>query len=161
MADLDLHEISRFYGHRIVESKLNVESKLHEFKTDKGLKCLGKWKFLKQMSQGSPTSTEEALINQLLELKFTKLDRCATVSDLHQYLKDLDGYMLDKVYVAGNRFTVADLVLYHYLHSSYEKFTFQEKQTYQNLSRWFDFIQSDPKIRQDKRKLIFSQSQLY
>lgn len=34
----------------------------------------------------------------------------------HYLLQDLDAYLQDKVYMAGNKFTIADVFIYHGIH---------------------------------------------
>ncbi|XP_072459877.1 eukaryotic translation elongation factor 1 epsilon-1 isoform X2 [Notamacropus eugenii] len=62
------------------------------------------------------TAEEKALVQQWLEYKVTRIDGHSNKEDIRSILKDLNSYLEDKVYFAGNSFTVADILLYYGLH---------------------------------------------
>ncbi|KAG7256575.1 hypothetical protein CRUP_037490 [Coryphaenoides rupestris] len=62
------------------------------------------------------TSPEHrAVVQQWLEYRVTRVD-CCSREDRRTVLKDLNVYLQDKVYLAGNRFTLADALMYYGLH---------------------------------------------
>ncbi|XP_032407282.1 eukaryotic translation elongation factor 1 epsilon-1 isoform X1 [Xiphophorus hellerii] len=56
-----------------------------------------------------------AVVQQWLEYRVTKLD--SHIEDTKSILKDLNLYMQDKVYLAGNQLTLADVLMYYGIHS--------------------------------------------
>ncbi|KAG8133308.1 hypothetical protein E2320_011108 [Naja naja] len=90
------------------------------------------------------TAEEKAIVQQWLE-----------------YRVDLNLYLEDKVYIAGNNFTLADILLYYGLHQIIADLTVQEKEKYLNVSRWFNHIQHYPGIRQHLSSIIFMKNRLY
>ncbi|XP_027702003.1 eukaryotic translation elongation factor 1 epsilon-1 isoform X1 [Vombatus ursinus] len=107
------------------------------------------------------TAEEKALVQQWLEYKVTQIDGHSNKDDIRSILKDLNSYLEDKVYFAGNNFTVADVLLYYGLHRFIVDLTFQEKEKYINMSRWFSHIQHYPGIRQHLSSVVFIKNRLY
>ncbi|XP_068959619.1 eukaryotic translation elongation factor 1 epsilon-1 [Petaurus breviceps papuanus] len=107
------------------------------------------------------TAEEKALVQQWLEYKVTRIDGHSNKEDIRSILKDLNSYLEDKVYFAGNNFTVADILLYYGLHRFIVDLTFQEKEKYMNMSRWFSHIQHYPGIRQHLSSVVFIKNRLY
>uniref|UniRef100_A0A3Q1G0Y4 Eukaryotic translation elongation factor 1 epsilon 1 n=1 Tax=Acanthochromis polyacanthus TaxID=80966 RepID=A0A3Q1G0Y4_9TELE len=73
------------------------------------------------------TAESRAVVQQWLEYRVTKLDSCAK-EDIKIILKDLNLYLQDKVYLAGNRFTVADTLMYYGIHPLIVDLAVQEKE---------------------------------
>ncbi|MED6267588.1 hypothetical protein CHARACLAT_013805 [Characodon lateralis] len=57
-----------------------------------------------------------AVVQQWLEYRVTKLDSHAK-EDIKSILKDLNLYLQDKVYLAGNQLTLSDVLMYYGMHS--------------------------------------------
>ncbi|RLW04451.1 hypothetical protein DV515_00005799 [Chloebia gouldiae] len=74
---------------------------------------------------------------------------------------DLNMHLEDKVYLAGNIFTLADILMYYGLHHIMVDLTVQEKENYLNVSRWFNHIQHYPGVRQHLPDVIFIKNRLY
>ncbi|OXB84562.1 UNVERIFIED_CONTAM: hypothetical protein H355_008038 [Colinus virginianus] len=75
--------------------------------------------------------------------------------------QDLNAHLEDKVYLAGNSFTLADILMYYGLHHVMVDLTVQEKETYLNVSRWFNHIQHYPGVRQHLTNVVFIKNRLY
>uniref|UniRef100_H3AZW5 Eukaryotic translation elongation factor 1 epsilon 1 n=1 Tax=Latimeria chalumnae TaxID=7897 RepID=H3AZW5_LATCH len=75
--------------------------------------------------------------------------------------QDLNRYLEDKVYLAGNSFTLADILMYYGLHPIIAELTIQEKEKHVNVSRWFNHIQHYPNVRQHLSPIIFLKNRLY
>ncbi|NXE48460.1 MCA3 factor, partial [Casuarius casuarius] len=107
------------------------------------------------------TAEEKAVVQQWLEYRVTQVDGCSSKEDTRIILKDLNMYLEDKVYLAGNSFTLADILMYYGLHPIMADLTVQEKEEYLNVSRWFNHIQHYPGVRQHLSNVIFIKNRLY
>ncbi|KAM4705471.1 eukaryotic translation elongation factor 1 epsilon-1 [Rhinophrynus dorsalis] len=104
---------------------------------------------------------EKAMVQQWLEYRVTNINRISCKEDIRNILKDLNSYLEDKVYLAGNLITLADILVYYGLHPAIADLSIQEKETYINVSRWFNHIQHYPGIRQHLPSLVFIKNRLY
>uniref|UniRef100_A0A8C5LRN8 Eukaryotic translation elongation factor 1 epsilon-1 n=1 Tax=Leptobrachium leishanense TaxID=445787 RepID=A0A8C5LRN8_9ANUR len=104
---------------------------------------------------------EKAIVQQWLEYRITRIDRLSSKEDIRRILEDLISYLEDKVYLAGNTITLADILIYYGLHPLMADLSIQEKETYINVSRWFSHIQHYPGIRQHLPSLIFIKTRIY
>ncbi|KAK1884766.1 Eukaryotic translation elongation factor 1 epsilon-1 [Dissostichus eleginoides] len=95
-----------------------------------------------------------------LEYRVTKLDGC-TKEDTKAILKDLNLYLQDKVYMAGNQFTLADTFMYFGIHPIIVDLSVQEKEQYVNVARWFDHIQRCPGVRHHLPPLVVLRNRIY
>ncbi|XP_015597860.1 eukaryotic translation elongation factor 1 epsilon-1 isoform X1 [Cephus cinctus] len=77
------------------------------------------------------------------------------------YSQELNLILRKSTYITGTEKTVADVVLYYALHSIMQGLTHQEKAEYVNVSRWFDNIQQDEKLRQELELINFNLLNLY
>ncbi|XP_074127359.1 eukaryotic translation elongation factor 1 epsilon-1 [Sminthopsis crassicaudata] len=107
------------------------------------------------------TAEEKAVVQQWLEYRVTRIGGHSSKEDIRTMLKDLNSYLEDKVYLTGNNFTLADILLYYGLHRFIVDLTFQEKEKYLNVSRWFSHIQHYPGIRQHLSNVVFIKNRLY
>ncbi|KAM8967909.1 eukaryotic translation elongation factor 1 epsilon-1 [Pelodytes ibericus] len=107
------------------------------------------------------TIEEKAIVQQWLEYRITRIDRFSSKEDVRSILKDLNLYLEDKVYLAGNSVTLADILIYYGLHPVIADLTIQEKETYINVSRWFSHIQHNQGIRQHLPSLVFIKNRIY
>ncbi|CAN9506246.1 unnamed protein product [Ophioblennius macclurei] len=101
-----------------------------------------------------------AVVHQWLEYKVTKLD-CCSKEDIKAVLKDLNLYLQDKVYLAGNRFTVADTLVYYGIHPLVVNLAIQEKEQFMNVTRWFDHIQHYPGVRHHLPPIVVLRNRIY
>ncbi|CAJ0956151.1 unnamed protein product [Ranitomeya imitator] len=102
-----------------------------------------------------------AVVQQWLEYRTTRIDRLTSKEDVRTALKDLNSYLEDKVYMAGNAITVADILTYYGLHPFIADLSIQEKETYINVSRWFSHVQHYPGVRQHLPSLVFIKNRIY
>uniref|UniRef100_A0A8B9E3F1 Biogenesis of lysosome-related organelles complex 1 subunit 5 n=1 Tax=Anser cygnoides TaxID=8845 RepID=A0A8B9E3F1_ANSCY len=100
------------------------------------------------------TAEEKAVVQQWLEYRVTRVDRCSSKEDTRTILKDLNTHLEDKVYLAGNSFTLADILMYYGLHHVMVDLTVQEKEKYLNVSRWFNHIQHYPDVGEIYSRLL-------
>ncbi|XP_039305883.1 eukaryotic translation elongation factor 1 epsilon-1 isoform X1 [Solenopsis invicta] len=70
-------------------------------------------------------------------------------SELNTVLKDL-------TYICGTKKTIADIVLYYVLYSVMNELNLQQKAQYVHVSRWFDNIQQEEKLRQELDLICFN-----
>ncbi|KAK6624451.1 hypothetical protein RUM44_011310 [Polyplax serrata] len=86
-------------------------------------------------------------------------------------LKELNNYLLNKVYFVGNEFGSVDILIYYLLYNVFVSKTqhliqalnlsLQEKEKYINVSRWFNAIQHNQKARSTRSLIPFSRCCLY
>ncbi|XP_069816286.1 eukaryotic translation elongation factor 1 epsilon-1 [Dendropsophus ebraccatus] len=107
------------------------------------------------------SSEEKAIVQQWLEYRTTRIDRITSKEDIRSTLKDLNSYLEDKVYMAGNKITLADILIYYGLHPIVADLSIQEKESYINVSRWFSHIQHNSGIRQHLPALVFIKNRIY
>ncbi|XP_061569525.1 eukaryotic translation elongation factor 1 epsilon-1 [Cololabis saira] len=106
------------------------------------------------------TAEGRALVQQWLEYRVTKLVNYSK-EDIKAVLKDLDLYLQDKVYLAGNQFTVADALMYYGLHPLIVDLAVQEKEQFMNVARWFDHIQHYPSVRHHLPPVVVLRNRIY
>ncbi|XP_062355081.1 eukaryotic translation elongation factor 1 epsilon-1 [Cinclus cinclus] len=107
------------------------------------------------------TAEEKAVVQQWLEYRVTRVNGGSSKEDTRTILKDLNIHLEDKVYLAGNIFTLADILMYYGLHHIVVDLTVQEKEKYLNVSRWFNHIQHYPGVRQHLSNVVFIKNRLY
>uniref|UniRef100_A0A452I9M7 Eukaryotic translation elongation factor 1 epsilon-1 n=1 Tax=Gopherus agassizii TaxID=38772 RepID=A0A452I9M7_9SAUR len=107
------------------------------------------------------TAEEKAIVQQWLEYRVTQIAGHSNEEDIRIILKDLNLYLEDKVYLARNNLTLADILMYYGLHHIIAELTVQEKEKYLNVSRWFNHIQHYPGIRQHLSNIVFMKNRLY
>ncbi|KAK2859328.1 hypothetical protein Q5P01_003948 [Channa striata] len=101
-----------------------------------------------------------AVVQQWLEYTITKVHNC-TKEDTKTILKDLSLYLQDKVYLASNQITLADIFLYYGIHPIIMDLSFQEKEQCVNVTRWFDHIQHYPGIRHHLPVVVVLRNRIY
>jgi len=106
------------------------------------------------------TNLEKALVRQWVQFQFGCLD-LSDKKDTDLQLRKLNENLANKSYLAGESLTAADVLLFHGLHAVFNEMTFQEKDRYIHLSRWFRNAQQDKKLRRGKTFVSFSRSKLY
>ncbi|XP_037549737.1 eukaryotic translation elongation factor 1 epsilon-1 [Nematolebias whitei] len=106
------------------------------------------------------TADSRAVVQQWLEYRVTKLDNYAK-EDIKSILKDLDLYLQDKVFLAGNLFTLADILMYYGLHPIVVDLAIQEKEEHTNVTRWFDHVQHYPGARHHLPPVVVLRNRIY
>ncbi|XP_062335969.1 eukaryotic translation elongation factor 1 epsilon-1 [Osmerus eperlanus] len=101
-----------------------------------------------------------AVVQQWLEYRVSRLDTCSR-EDLRIILKDLNLYLADKVYLAGNQFTLADTLMYYGVHPFIVDLAVQEKEKYVNVTRWFDHVQHRPGLRHHLPPVVVLRNRVY
>ncbi|XP_014780981.1 eukaryotic translation elongation factor 1 epsilon-1 [Octopus bimaculoides] len=104
------------------------------------------------------TPAEQAFVDQWLEYMILNLD---AKTDKYSSLQDLNSYLSDRVYMIGNCITLADLLLFFALHQTMSELTFQEKEKFLHLSRWYDNLQYQYNFRESYSLLHFQKNCLY
>uniref|UniRef100_A0A803VEU7 Biogenesis of lysosome-related organelles complex 1 subunit 5 n=1 Tax=Ficedula albicollis TaxID=59894 RepID=A0A803VEU7_FICAL len=79
------------------------------------------------------TAEEKAVVQQWLEYRVTRVNGGSSKEDTRTVLKDLNMHLEDKVYLAGNIFTLADILMYYGLHHIMEKRGLRELRVLENL----------------------------
>lgn len=70
---------------------------------------------------------------------------------------ELNTFLESRSYLIGQKLTVADVVMFHAIFDQMLQFPPQDKESYSNLSRWFDHLQQNQEISQaDSSKVNFS-----
>ncbi|KAM4606402.1 eukaryotic translation elongation factor 1 epsilon-1 [Polymixia lowei] len=106
------------------------------------------------------SAENRAVVQQWLEYRVTKVDGC-TKEDIKTILKDLNLYLQDKVYLAGNQFTLADSLMYYGIHPLIVDLAVQEKEKYVNVTRWFDHVQHYPGVRHHLPPVVVLRNRVY
>ncbi|XP_029470667.1 eukaryotic translation elongation factor 1 epsilon-1 [Rhinatrema bivittatum] len=107
------------------------------------------------------SSEEKAAVQQWLEYRVTRIDRRASPEEARPVLRELSAYLEDRVYLAGNRLTLADILAYYGLHPLMAELPVREKERYVNVSRWFSHVQQYPEVRQHLPVIVFLKNPLY
>ncbi|XP_016410627.1 eukaryotic translation elongation factor 1 epsilon-1 [Sinocyclocheilus rhinocerous] len=106
------------------------------------------------------SAERRAVVQQWLEHRVTRLDNCSK-EEVKVILKDLNQYLEDKVYLAGNVFTLADILMYYGIHHIVVELAVQEKERYLNITRWFDHIQHYPGVRHHLPPVVVLRNRVY
>ncbi|XP_036146906.1 eukaryotic translation elongation factor 1 epsilon-1 [Monomorium pharaonis] len=69
---------------------------------------------------------------------------------------ELNTVLKNLTYIGGTKKTIADIVLYYVLHSIMAELSHQQKARYIHVSRWFDNIQQEEKLRQELDLISFN-----
>lgn len=103
---------------------------------------------------------EELLIKQWLEYTNSFVLH-AGLQSLPIMLNELNSFFSKNCFLVSNRITLADVFLYYSLISVFKDLSFQSKEKYQHISRWFNFVQSHSSIRRNNEIIPFSKTSLY
>ncbi|BFZ16977.1 hypothetical protein BsWGS_20016 [Bradybaena similaris] len=103
---------------------------------------------------------DRMLVEQWLEYRLY-IESLQDAESEHAVLQELNSYLQDKVYFVGHSLTVADILLYHSLHRVFKHLSFHAKEKFINVSRWFDNVQHERRLRQSLTLLPFVRSPLY
>ncbi|XP_017551659.1 eukaryotic translation elongation factor 1 epsilon-1 [Pygocentrus nattereri] len=106
------------------------------------------------------SAEQRAVVQQWLEYRITRLDNCSK-EEVKVILKELNQYLEDKVYLAGNSFTLADTLMYYGIHHIIMNLAVQEKEKFLNVTRWFDHIQHYPGVRHHLAPVVVLRNRVY
>ncbi|TSK82109.1 Eukaryotic translation elongation factor 1 epsilon-1 [Bagarius yarrelli] len=106
------------------------------------------------------SAEQRAVVQQWLEYRLTRLDYCSK-DEVKFILKELNQFLVDKVYLAGNKLTLADMLMYHGIHHIIMELAVQQKEKYFNVTRWFDHIQHYPGLRHHLTPVIVLRNRVY
>lgn len=104
---------------------------------------------------------EELLIKQWIEYSNTHILHSNAAQVSTQVLNELNQLFAVQNFLISNRLTLADVFMYYSLILIFKELTFQNKEKYQHVSRWFNFVQSLPDVRQGNSTVLFSKTPLY
>jgi eukaryotic translation elongation factor 1 epsilon-1 len=68
----------------------------------------------------------------------------------------LNNHLESRSYLIGQSISLADIVVFYAISEIMKQLSVQEKDCYLNLSRWFDHLQQEDKIRQGGSEVNFS-----
>ncbi|KAK1117688.1 hypothetical protein K0M31_015631 [Melipona bicolor] len=103
----------------------------------------------------------KALSQQWLEYAVVCINYADIPSNARKVLQELNVTLTDKTYLTGTKKTIADVTLYYALHSIMRELTHQEKAQYVHVSRWFDNMQQEEKLRQQLDLISFDLLHLF
>ncbi|KAK2815056.1 hypothetical protein Q7C36_023322 [Tachysurus vachellii] len=106
------------------------------------------------------SAEQRAVVQQWLEYRLTRLDHCSK-DEVKFILKELNQYLVDKVYLAGNRITLADTLMYYGIHHIIMELAVQQKEKYSNVTRWFDHIQHYPGVCHHLPPVVILRNRVY
>ncbi|KAK9752976.1 Glutathione S-transferase, C-terminal domain [Popillia japonica] len=104
------------------------------------------------------TPEDKAEIYQWIEYADLYLQRPNASQIINEHLPRLNGVLLKKTYLASNKLTIADVVLYYVLLSVMANISHIEKEKFVNISRWYDNLQQDDLLRQGNSLINFNTS---
>uniref|UniRef100_A0A0K8TSE2 Putative eukaryotic translation elongation factor 1 epsilon-1-like protein n=1 Tax=Tabanus bromius TaxID=304241 RepID=A0A0K8TSE2_TABBR len=111
-----------------------------------------------EIVKNGQTSIEvECLVQQWIE--YAVLYIAPGSKDKHiaqNLLRDLNTYLLKRSYFVGQAMTLADLAVFYTIHNLVKSLSPLDKENYLNLSRWFDHLQQNAKIRQGHELINFN-----
>merc|ERR1712106_435969 len=104
---------------------------------------------------------EKSLTHHWLTFCSTDLLHCPTHQELYLCLKFMNNELLQRTFLCGYSTTIADVALFLALHPFIFNWTYQQKEQYMNVSRWFDTTQEDPLLKLNYKVIQFSRTVLY
>ncbi|XP_066586914.1 eukaryotic translation elongation factor 1 epsilon-1 [Prorops nasuta] len=103
----------------------------------------------------------QALTRQWLEYIVLCISYSDSGANTIRILKELNIALRDRTYITGTTKTIADITLYYALHSIMNTLNNQEKAKYIHVSRWFDNMQQEEKLRKTLDMISFNLVHLY
>uniref|UniRef100_A0A8C4QZ22 Eukaryotic translation elongation factor 1 epsilon 1 n=1 Tax=Eptatretus burgeri TaxID=7764 RepID=A0A8C4QZ22_EPTBU len=104
---------------------------------------------------------DRALVHQWLEYRLVHLSSASCRGGKRTMLQELNKHLADQVYMVGNYLTLADILLYFFLHPIMVEMTILEREELDCLTRWFDHIQHQPGMRQHLPPVVIPRNKLY
>ncbi|XP_064097079.1 eukaryotic translation elongation factor 1 epsilon-1-like [Macrobrachium nipponense] len=114
----------------------------------------------KQSLEGS-TVLQRCLTHDWLTQCATDLFHCSTYEELNSNLHYIDKELLTRTYLCGHMVTAADIIMFLILYPFVAKWTYQQKEQYLNISRWFSAVQNDANLKKSHKPVQFSRTCLY
>ncbi|XP_044744613.1 eukaryotic translation elongation factor 1 epsilon-1 [Coccinella septempunctata] len=102
------------------------------------------------------TQIEKVQLWQWLEYCISYAVHLNSHQNNQHILNELNGVLKFKTYLIAHKLTIADVALYYILYNVMLNLTPVEKETYLNVSRWFDNLQQNSAIRQSNKLLNFT-----
>ncbi|KAL0116709.1 hypothetical protein PUN28_009962 [Cardiocondyla obscurior] len=102
-----------------------------------------------------------ALTQQWLEYVVVCINYANVPANAKRILNELNTALKNTSYITGMKKTVADIVLYYVLHSIMKELNYQQKAQYVHVSRWFDNIQQEEKLRRELDLISFNLLHLF
>ncbi|XP_072757249.1 eukaryotic translation elongation factor 1 epsilon-1 [Anoplolepis gracilipes] len=103
----------------------------------------------------------QALTQQWLEYVAVCVNHADLPVNAKRVFKELNTVLKDVPYITGTEKTIADVTLYYVLHSIMKGLSLQEKVQYIHVSRWFDNIQQEEKLRRELDLISFNLLHLF
>ncbi|KAI4500871.1 hypothetical protein M0802_004082 [Mischocyttarus mexicanus] len=103
----------------------------------------------------------QALTRQWLEYIVICINYADTSANVRKVLNELNMVLKDQTYLSGTELTIADVTLYYTLYKIMSELSHQEKAQYVHVSRWFDNLQQDIKLRQTLDLISFNLVHLF
>ncbi|XP_029157726.1 eukaryotic translation elongation factor 1 epsilon-1-like [Nylanderia fulva] len=103
----------------------------------------------------------QALTQQWLEYVAVCVNHADLSINAKRVLNELNIVLKDVPYITGTEKTIADVTLYYILHSIMKELNRQEKAQYIHVSRWFDNIQQEERLRRDLDMISFNLLHLF
>ncbi|CAG5115279.1 unnamed protein product, partial [Candidula unifasciata] len=148
------------FGKSLSSSKTDVTLDVGDGRKVSGITCLAKH-LQRTSAEFRDVSLEDRMqVEQWLEYRLY-IESLQDVESERAVLQELNSYLQDKVYFVGHSLTVADILLYHSLHRVFKHLSFHDKERFINVSRWFNNVQHDRRLRQSLTLLPFVRSLLY
>ncbi|XP_017758740.1 PREDICTED: eukaryotic translation elongation factor 1 epsilon-1, partial [Eufriesea mexicana] len=97
----------------------------------------------------------KALSRQWLEYAVVCVNFADISTIVKRVLQELNSALMCNTYLTGSKKTIADITLYYILYSIMRELTLPEKAQYVNVSRWFDNMQQEEKLRQELDLISF------
>ncbi|XP_063981686.1 eukaryotic translation elongation factor 1 epsilon-1 [Diachasmimorpha longicaudata] len=110
---------------------------------------------------GNSDRITQTLVRQWLEYAVMCINYADMPANAKRVLKELNTVLRDNTYVTGTSKTIADVALYYALHSIMSALTCQEQAEHVHVSRWFDNVQQEAKLRQKLKVIQFDLMHLY
>ncbi|XP_018406596.1 PREDICTED: eukaryotic translation elongation factor 1 epsilon-1 [Cyphomyrmex costatus] len=98
----------------------------------------------------------QALIQQWLEYIVICINYADVPANAKRILNELNTILKDVPYIIGTKKTIADIALYYVLHSIMKGLSLHQKAQYIHVSRWFDNIQQEEKLRRELELISFN-----
>ncbi|XP_011696597.1 PREDICTED: eukaryotic translation elongation factor 1 epsilon-1 [Wasmannia auropunctata] len=98
----------------------------------------------------------QALIQQWLEYIVICVNYADVPVNAKRILNELNTVLKVVPYITGTKKTIADIALYYVLHSIMKELNLQQKAQYVHVSRWFNNIQQEEKLRRELELISFN-----
>lgn len=162
-----VQQISKFLEVPVKNVSCNEKDKVIVAKLNNGKSIKGFGTLVTQLARSSKKNMlgknfeEEAEVKQWVEYSVCYVNYVDCPLTKQRVLKELNSYLADRTYFVGCSETLADVVLYCALYKTMSSLSFQEKEQYMHLSRWFNYVQQQGELRQKNAVIYFCRMPLY